>query len=132
MKLIKVNTMKDTFCPCCGHKLTETAKPDRGLYLQYVHIIDACTQYYGVTRTALLSKSREKQVTSCRHVIIYLIRKYTKYSPGTIAKYLNRDRTTILYAIERANNAFFTKGDIYPHILEIEQKLGFNQLRKAS
>jgi chromosomal replication initiator protein len=130
MKLIKVNTMINT-CPHCGHQF-EAAKPKDGTQLRYLQIIEACTEYYGITRKALLSKTREKNVTSCRHVIMHLIRKYTPYSVTTIGQYLNRDHTTVVHAERRAANAFFTKGDIYPHILEIEQKLGFNQLRKAS
>lgn len=119
-------------CPCCGHQFEEP-KPDvKNQYLTALNIIDACIDYFDITRTSLLSKTRKKEVSACRHVAMYLVRKYTRYSHEKSGKLFNRDHTTVIHAERRVRDSFFTKGDIYQDVIQVEERLQFNPLKVAS
>ncbi len=63
-------------------------------------IVDAVTDYYGVSLAALQSKRRQRSIAQPRQVCMYLARKLTRYSLEEIGGYFGgRDHTTVLHAV---------------------------------
>lgn len=63
-------------------------------------IFNSVSNKYGINENEIKSKSRRREITTARHVVIYFIRKYTNYSLKQIGNLFGRDHTTILSSIE--------------------------------
>lgn len=62
-------------------------------------IIDICARYYGTTRAAVLSESRERHVVKARQAAMYISRRLTRRSLPEIGRRMgNRDHTTVLHS----------------------------------
>ena len=69
--------------------------------------IDAQCRENGITRKDMLSSSRLKSVTDARHRVIYAAHlAFPRLSLPQLGKRLNRDHTTILYAIRRVSGFY--------------------------
>jgi chromosomal replication initiator protein len=64
-------------------------------------IINATTEVTGVTRLQMLSKRREKEYVQARWIAMYVAREMTTMSLPEIGRKMQRDHTTVLYAIEK-------------------------------
>ncbi|MGQ9818388.1 MAG: chromosomal replication initiator protein DnaA [Candidatus Kapaibacteriales bacterium] len=63
-------------------------------------IIDQVEKYYNLPKGSLVSKSRKKEISTPRHLAIYLAKELTNNTLKVIGKkFGNRDHTTILHAI---------------------------------
>lgn len=63
-------------------------------------IIDQVEKYYNLSKGSLVSKSRKKEISTARHLAIYLAKELTNTTLKVIGqKFGNRDHTTILHAI---------------------------------
>jgi chromosomal replication initiator protein len=63
-------------------------------------IKEICT-YYRVRPEDILSDRRVKNNITPRHMMIYLLCKMTKYNTHHIARKIDRDPTTVLYAYKK-------------------------------
>lgn len=63
-------------------------------------IFTAVCRKYGVTRSALESPSRQKELAQPRHLCIYLIREVTGMSLPQIGKIFSRDHSTVMSSIK--------------------------------
>lgn len=61
-------------------------------------------EYFGLTKESILSKNRHAKLVEPRHIAMYLIKKKTSLSDGEVAKFFNRDRTTILHATHKIHS----------------------------
>ncbi len=64
-------------------------------------IFSAITDRYGVSRSDVVGKKREKAIAEARHLSIYLIREITEMSFPNIGKLFDRDHTTILSSYQK-------------------------------
>jgi chromosomal replication initiation ATPase DnaA len=101
-------------------------------YKKALEIIEVCKDYFNVTQTKLFSRSRKSEIASCRHMAMYLIRKYCRFSHMMTGGILKRDHTTVIHAEKRLNNCLYTKGDLYPDLLKIEAIIEQQPLKAAS
>jgi len=67
-------------------------------------IIDATSTVTGVTRLQMLSKRRTPDYANARHIVMYLATQMTKMSLPEIGRTLNRDHTTVYYAVNKIEN----------------------------
>lgn len=63
-------------------------------------IIEAVERYFKVDHERLMSKWRYRNLVIPRQIAMYIIKVKTKLSDGTIAEMFNRDRTTVIYAVQ--------------------------------
>lgn len=63
-------------------------------------IIEQVEKYYNLTKGSLVSKSRKKEISTARHLAIYLVKELTNSTLKVIGKkFGDRDHTTILHSI---------------------------------
>lgn len=61
-------------------------------------ILEKVCQHYGVNQQAVLSKSRKRDVTTVRQVVMFLAQKYTRLSGARIGSLLGgRDHSTVVH-----------------------------------
>jgi chromosomal replication initiation ATPase DnaA len=109
-------------CPNCSNRFEETPQATEPLKSKAaLSIINLCVQHFQVTEGQLFSKSREKRVAAARHTAMYFISKYgSNITDGDVTRLFNRNRTQAISARQRCHNAYFTKGDIYKDLVELE------------
>lgn len=97
-------------------------------------IIDATLAVFPtVTRLEFLSARHDKRIVQARQAAMYLGRKHTSLSFPAIARALNRDHTTVLYAVQRVEKSLEDpdwRGAVW--IAAIEQYLAKRQPRKPT
>lgn len=69
--------------------------------------------HFGVTRDALHSRSRDRNVTTARGIAMYLIRKHTRMSLPEIGRHLgNKQHSTVLMAVRRIDEGLARDGAV--------------------
>jgi chromosomal replication initiator protein len=103
-------------CPHCNGEFelqtVKILKPDE--------IIEAVSNHFSVTVKQITNGTQVSDVAAARHTAMYLLSTKTGLSKVAIGKMFNRDHTTVIHAVKRAANSFYTKGDLYKHIVTIE------------
>ena len=86
-------------------------------------VIKAVSDYYGVSIKDFKSTSRNQRVSSARHIAVYMARELTKKSFESIAEYLNKKHTTMLYSYEKIREDLKINKDLDRAIGEIRENL---------
>ena len=83
-------------------------------------IISQVCKFYSIDESVLRGTLKNKVTAEARQVAIYLIRKLTNLSTPEIGKEVNKDHSTVLYSINKVENAI-KKGDtnLQNHIRDI-------------
>ena len=68
-------------------------------------IISQVCKFYSVDDSVIRGTQKNKSAVEARHMAIYLIRHLTKFSSTQIGKELGKDHTTVLYSLEKIDNA---------------------------
>ncbi len=83
-------------------------------------IISQVCKFYSVDESVLRGTLKNKGTAEARQVAIYLIRKLTNLSTPDIGKELNKDHSTVLYSINKINDALNAGDeDLKNHIRDI-------------
>lgn len=67
-------------------------------------IINAGCMFFKVNKQRVLSKIKEEDLVRCRYVCMYIIAQKLNLKPKVIGEYFNRDRTTVLHALQCVEN----------------------------
>ena len=86
-------------------------------------VIKAVSDYYGVSIKDFKSTSRNQRVSSARHVAVYLARELTQKSFESIAEYLNKKHTTMLYSYEKIREDLRLNRELEHAVAEIKESL---------
>lgn len=78
-----------------------------------------------VDENEIKSKSRKKETATARHIIIFLIKKYTPYSLKQIGTIFGKDHTTIMNSVAVVENRIKTEPLFEREIVEIENEISF-------
>lgn len=60
-------------------------------------VLDLVCEFYGLTRTQILGKSRKRACVSGRKVVAYILFGCLHIACTTVGEFLDRDHTTVLY-----------------------------------
>ena len=83
-------------------------------------IISQVCKFYSIDESTLRGTLKNKGTAEARQVAIYLIRKLTNLSTPDIGKELNKDHSTILYSINKVEDALKNgKTELKNHIRDI-------------
>ncbi len=87
-------------------------------------IQDKVCEYFGVTKEAVQSKTRKRDVVQVRQITMYLSKQYTNTSLVSIgSKIGKRDHSTVLHACKTVNDLIDTDRNFKSNIKDIESKL---------
>lgn len=88
------------------------------------HLITTVCDYYEITQTDLLGKSRKRELVIPRQIIMYLMREEIQASFPTIGNEIgSRDHTTVMHACEKIKEAVETDEKIRQDVLFLRQKI---------
>lgn len=105
-------------------RITKTKKEE----ISVESIQTAVCDFYKVTKDALQSSSRKRNVVQARQIAMYFCKEMTKNSLAAIGKQIgNRNHATVLYACKTINNLIETDKKIKSDIDTINTKLLLGQ-----
>lgn len=83
------------------------------------------SDYYGLTVSQLIGKSRTKAISNARHIAIFLIRKHLDLPYNRIGEeFGGRDHSTIISAFDKIEKANKENKVLSSALLELEEKIG--------
>lgn len=88
-------------------------------------ILKVCSKYFNISIEDIKGRERYKKFIIPRHCFCFLAWKFTNYTKSEIARYINRDHTTVIHAIAMVNDSFDTKQYLYEDILKLIQQLEY-------
>ena len=87
-------------------------------------VIEAVTQFYGVSQEELVGRRRNKEIIRPRQVAMYLARKETQASLPEIGALLGgRDHTTVLYGVGKIEGHIEEDSTLRREIMAIQEQL---------
>lgn len=82
-------------------------------------IAQTIAEYYGVTVEDFLSPARSQKISAPRHIVVYLIRELLGASFESIADFLHKKHTTMLYSYEKVRDEMKTNRDLKRGVEEL-------------
>ena len=83
-------------------------------------IVKACAEYFNTTEDAIKGNQRSSEIKSARQISIYLAREILDLSFPIIAKYFNKNHTTILYSHDKIQKDLKTDKNLKEKVIEIQ------------
>lgn len=103
-------------------------------YLSVRQVIDRVRRFYGYSLEQMLGSSRGRELSSARHVAVYLAERLTGKQVSIIARAFNKDHTTILFAVKRIRQRLLQepalKLEVNSLYNELSQHTGLGELPK--
>jgi chromosomal replication initiation ATPase DnaA len=94
------------------HLNIKTIRMDKEQQRQYaVEMGEKICNYYQIKYGQMMSKYRGEEVTLARQMTMYFTKEKTELNGEEIGKIFNRDRTTVLYSIQKIREQLSNKFD---------------------
>jgi chromosomal replication initiator protein len=106
-----------------AQRTLEDLIPESSQDIPAMLILNETAAYFGLTPADLISKSRSRQLTTARHVAMYLLRELTGLSLIKIGEMFDRDHTTALHGIKKIEALLSARGSIYRQVQELTKKI---------
>lgn len=91
--------------------------------MSFEYITEVVSEYYGLDSELMYGKSRKREISDARQVIMFLAKKFTKLSSTTIGMKLSRDHATVLHACKQINERYSVDRQLQADIAAIEAEL---------
>ena len=91
--------------------------------LNFESITQQVSKYYGVDLKLLFSKSRKREISDARQIVMYLAKKHTKMPLKAIGLRLQRNHATVLYACRQIEDLLPIEKKLADDIAHIEEQL---------
>ena len=102
----------------------KTILPDDGIIkITPDKIIEKVCIYYNITKENLLGKTKTKNFTIPRQVAMYLCKTLTTYNFVELERYFEKDRTTIMYSVNKMEDNMLENDVLRSDINYIKQDL---------
>jgi chromosomal replication initiation ATPase DnaA len=105
----EINRLKDLLDKHLNIKTTRMDKEQQKEYA--VEIAEKVCNYYQIKYGQMMSKYRGEEVTLARQMTMYFTKEKTELNGEEIGKIFNRDRTTVLYSIQKIREQISNKFD---------------------
>ena len=80
--------------------------------------IKMTAEYFGITESQIISKCRKGEIAKATQMLSYYLHNELNMKPHVIGNYLNRDRTSIMYRIEKVMDVCYVDKDYKKEYLE--------------
>lgn len=91
-------------------------------------ILDTVCNHFGVSSSAISSRSRKREFVVARQVSMYLAQKYTKMPASRIGKLVGgRDHSTVLHSCSQVERRIKTDRDFQDELTSIENAFKLKQ-----
>lgn len=88
--------------------------------LTFEYITEVVSQHFGIDSDLMYGKSRKREISDARQVIMYMAKKYTKLSSTTIGLKLSRNHATVLHACKTIEERITIEKQLQSDLEKIE------------
>lgn len=93
--------------------------------INFEMIADEVSAFYGIETDSLFTKSRKREISDARQMVMYLSKKHTEMPLTTIGRRLGRSHSTVIYAV----NALEERLEFDKHLRKDVEKIERSLLR---
>ena len=86
-------------------------------------IAEQVSEFYNIQPDALFTKSRKRDISDARQLVMYMTKKLTNLSVNAIGSRLSRTHATVLHAVSAIENRLATEAKLRADISSIEAAL---------
>ncbi len=87
-------------------------------------IQDVVCEYFNITREALVSKTRKREIVQARQIAMYMCRNFTKISLAAIGQQIGgKDHATVVHSCNIVSDLIETNKSFKQYVIDIENKL---------
>jgi chromosomal replication initiation ATPase DnaA len=115
-------------CECCQQRITIKNLNNPNEDFIEVKILNAVSEYYGISKHLIEGKSRVRNVAEARFVFVEMLYNdpYSRITMAAIGRLLNRDHTTIIHSIKQVRNWLQIDDNFRNNYLNVHLKV-YNQ-----
>lgn len=103
--------------------LKDTINPDKPTIITPNIILDVVAEHFNVSKEDIISKKRNKEITTPRHVFMYLCRSMTDVTLKGIAALLERDHATVMHGVDKISEEVNNNKELKDTIEVIKNKI---------
>ncbi|MDE6808569.1 MAG: chromosomal replication initiator protein DnaA [Muribaculaceae bacterium] len=96
--------------------------------INFEMVTQSVSAYYNIDPDAIYSKTRKREISDARQMVMYLAKKHVKMQSVTIGTRLSRSHSTVLYAIKNIEERLPFEKQLQEDISSIEKL--FNEQQK--
>lgn len=89
--------------------------------INFEMVTEAVSQYYGIAPDTLFTKSRKREISDARQMVMYMAKKLAGLSLKNIGARLGRTHATVLYACRNIDERLSVESDLRRAVDEIQQ-----------
>jgi len=116
-------TLKVYFDTMLGTILTSYKASTQEEIAKVEKIIISTSKVTGVSIRDIISRRRDPKIVHARHIAMFLSHELTTLTYVSIGKAMDRDHTSIMYAIKKLNNRGRGKSKVNTDMVKIKQLL---------
>lgn len=91
--------------------------------LSFDDIIESVAEFYHIEPEQLYGKSRKREISDARQLVMYFAKKQTTMSSTTIGRQLSRNHATVLHACKQIEQRIALEPNFREEVREIEAQL---------
>ncbi len=119
----KINQNRMIDLELAKNALKDTINNDKPKIITGNDILEVVAEHYGINAEDILSKKRSAEITTPRHVFMYLCKEMTDLTLKAIGAFTERDHSTVLHAINKIENEIENNPDTKEKINIIKNKI---------
>ena len=119
----KINQNRMIDLELAKNALKDTINNDKPKIITGNDILEVVAEHYGINAEDILSKKRSAEITTPRHVFMYLCKEMTDLTLKAIGAFTERDHSTVLHAINKIENEIENNPDTKEKINVIKNKI---------
>ena len=91
--------------------------------ITFEYIAEVVSAHYGIESDLIYGKTRKREISDAREVVMYLAKKFTKLSTPMIGRKLQRTHATVLHACKTIEGRISVEKQIQDDLAAIEMEL---------
>ena len=113
--------------PTAQELLRDVFTPQKQQVVMPTHIMNACSNMFGIAVEEIVGTSRRRQLVTARHIAMYVMRELTDLSfPAIATEFGDRDHTTVIHAVNKIKQMMSEKQQVYEQVTQLTRMLRSN------
>lgn len=113
--------------PTAQELLRDVFTPQTQQVVTPSHIMNACSNMFGVSVEEIMGASRMRQLVTARHIAMYVMREMTELSfPAIATEFGDRDHTTVIHAVNKIKQLMSERQQVYEQVTQLTRMLRNN------
>ena len=119
----KINQNKSIDIELAKEALKDTIMPDKPTIITANVILDVIAQHYNISPDDIVSKKRSSEITTPRHIFMYLCKEMTDTTLKGIGAITERDHSTVIHGVDKITKEVENNSEMRETIKILKNKI---------